>query len=990
MPDPVDYLGAPKIITGTDYMHALAALGYNVENMSSPLPTMTKIAEAGTNFLDSIYNQNMKAQQSQADLQYSLAKTRSLNTDTDYNQQANQYRIDDLRIADEIKRATQDDVIAKSKISRDQELENLRHSQNSNPLLEEENRQKNVQAGILTDEMKSQQQRNQQAFDEWPMARADLDIPVDAPDFEQKLVDFYRNHPNVATSPNTKPMVDSLIKSMESARATLSSVQEANSNATLLRAQKATGDIAADTNIDALKTNPDLAHQTIVRGNVTGQQRRISEILAAIGPNPPPELRTQADDLRNAQNRLKTILGAPDGINQVANGAWSEFFDTNGRLNAGLEGDISAMQTYAQERVKQGLAKPMSTTVTVKGSDQLNPSEIRIENVPAGQEQEVTRQMQEALKTEEDRAKEKAGLQQNAQVKKTNDVANIIKNNPDIDRAYQEAVQSGDWSKVQDIITKLLPSTQQPKGMQDGGLVQASYTPGSESQMLPGTEPEIPRQVQNAARAEMLLRPGDPNAPYLGGGSLPGPSGRLLSPTDRINWHNFNFGATQSFSGGPGFYNNPGSGKPFDTGDPALVGARVPMAELTRVLGTDAGSEKSVTSRDVARGMYQVVVAKRDGTLAKFPIVDVTPEGKNRGLELTPAAMKMMDAKPGDNLGYRLAFPDAGNIDPTFGGESPIHNWLRQRDVGRRSRAPGGAIALQDGGLVSGAPGPDQVPAMLTSGEYVVPKEAVQDIGLPALEALTGRTAGTPQLSLSSGTQEDVQFQQPTQPSAFQSLFGQAPSQDSTPPIRTTPVVSNLPIIRPQLAQPTQAPRATPAQTPAPRAMPAQTPTVATGAATLPISSTGGTTLMPKYTTGDYALNAHYLGDGRLSGLATNFGHDVNGRPDTYMLSKLGGGSRIGAFGMDVVNPTTAAASVPVQTFRAFVGDPKDPQVRQRVTSGHVGVEVWAPNGNHRIFPIGDLGPGKGENASLDLTGTAMRELGMKDNFGAVYRIVSY
>jgi len=251
-------------------------------------------------------------------------------------------------------------------------------------------------------------------------------------------------------------------------------------------------------------------------------------------------------------------------------------------------------------------------------------------------------------------------------------------------------------------------------------------------------------------------------------------------------------------------------------------------------------------------------------------------------------------------------------------------------------------------------------------------------------------TAGTPQLSLSSGTQQNVQFQQPEQPSAFQQLFGQAPRQDSTTPIRTTPVVSNLPIIRPQLAQPTQAPRATPAQTPAPRAMPAQTPAVATGAATLPIASTGGTTLTPKYTTGDALLNAHYLGDGRLSGLATNFGHDVNGRPDTYMLSKLGGGSRIGAFGADVVNPTTAGVSLPVQTVRAFIGDPSDPQVRQRIQSGRVQVEVTAPNGRTGSFNIVDLGPGKGENASLDMTGTAMRQLGMKDNFGAVYRIVSY
>jgi hypothetical protein len=148
--------------------------------------------------------------------------------------------------------------------------------------------------------------------------------------------------------------------------------------------------------------------------------------------------------------------------------------------------------------------------------------------------------------------------------------------------------------------------------------------------------------------------------------------------------------------------------------------------------------------------------------------------------------------------------------------------------------------------------------------------------------------------------------------------------------------------------------------------------------------------MTPQYTTGDAFLNAHYLGNGQLSGLATNFGHDVNGRPDTYMLSKLGGGSRIGAFGTDVVNPTTAGVSIPVQTFKAFIGDPSNKDVRQKVQSGQVQVEVTAPNGKKGMFPIVDLGPGKGEHASLDMTGTAMRQLGMNDNFGALYRIVSY
>jgi hypothetical protein len=965
MPDPVDYLGAPKIITGTDYMHALAALGYNVENMSSPLPTMTKIAEAGTNFLDSIYNQNIKAQQSQADLQYKLAETKNVNAVADWNS-----RSLDLRLAE----------LDTQNRQREQQISSAEREQPlREKILENQGKTGDLDFQIL-------QRKN----DDFTQAQAALPGALQTLPDPEKDPNFKTNFDNwQSTNAGLLARQDSVGDQARRMRDTVKTRYEGTSrfHQSLADVQEFEGYQRKGTinqNYDADKMvfgNPDKAQAELVQARALDAQAELQELL--VDPRIPQAYR---DKLNDTYTYVHNYVSSKTGVQDIQRGEASLYFNPDGKLNStarSMIDGVKALREVKPPEISARIPIPGVTGKILKGEEPTE--EIK------GTQEQVQQQIQDLRK------------QQAAEKQRTAEMQDV----PDTPENLEDkaAHQRGEISleelhrRVNERMkAKPLSGNRRIPGMQDGGLVQASYTPGSESQMLPGTEPEIPRQVQNAARAEMLLRPGDPNAPYLGGGSLPGPSGRLLSPTDQIDWHNFNFGATQSFSGGPGFYNNPGSGKPFDTGDPALVGARVPMAELTRVLGTDAGSEKSVTSRDVARGMYQVVVAKRDGTLAKFPIVDVTPEGKNRGLELTPAAMKMMDAKPGDNLGYRLAFPDAGKIDPTFGGESPIHNWLRQRDVGRRSRAPG-TIALQTGGLVSGTPGPDQVPAMLTSGEYVVNKDAVQDVGLPALEALNAgdqpkfNLASGAQPPVSTGTQQDVQFQQPEQPSAFQQLFGGVPYQSSVDAPRpgqlpNMPVRNQIPVIRPQLAQPIQAPRATPA--PAPRAMPAQTPAVATGAATLPIASTGGTTLTPKYTTGDALLNAHYLGDGRLSGLATNFGHDVNGRPDTYMLSKLGGGSRIGAFGADVVNPTTAGVSLPVQTVRAFIGDPSDPQVRQRIQSGRVQVEVTAPNGRTGRFPIVDLGPGKGENASLDMTGTAMRQLGMKDNFGAVYRIVSY
>jgi hypothetical protein len=48
----------------------------------------------------------------------------------------------------------------------------------------------------------------------------------------------------------------------------------------------------------------------------------------------------------------------------------------------------------------------------------------------------------------------------------------------------------------------------------------------------------------------------------------------------------------------------------------------------------------------------------------------------------------------------------------------------------------GKPIKMRSGGYVSGQPGPDRVPAMLTSGEYVLNKDAVQKIGVGNLNSM--------------------------------------------------------------------------------------------------------------------------------------------------------------------------------------------------------------------------------------------------------------
>ena len=126
-----------------------------------------------------------------------------------------------------------------------------------------------------------------------------------------------------------------------------------------------------------------------------------------------------------------------------------------------------------------------------------------------------------------------------------------------------------------------------------------------------------------------------------------------------------------------------------------------------------------------------------------------------------------------------------------------------------------------------------------------------------------------------------------------------------------------------------------------------------------------------------------------LSGLATNFGHDINGKTDQYMLSKLGESSRIGAFGADVTDPNTVGVSLPIKTINQYIGNyQKDPQIRNDIANGRYQVQVTTSDGNSGVFRIVDVGPGPNEPGKIDITGSAMKQLGMTGNADVNFQIV--
>jgi hypothetical protein len=130
--------------------------------------------------------------------------------------------------------------------------------------------------------------------------------------------------------------------------------------------------------------------------------------------------------------------------------------------------------------------------------------------------------------------------------------------------------------------------------------------------------------------------------------------------------------------------------------------------------------------------------------------------------------------------------------------------------------------------------------------------------------------------------------------------------------------------------------------------------------------------------------------DGSISTFATNFGHDTEGKPDTYDFAMLGPSARYGAWGDDLFNPQLAGVAIPRETFIAHFGDPNSKENEQLIANRKLAAVVRAPNGQETTLPIVDLGPGAKakSQAGLDITGAGMRQLGLTDNANVTYRLV--
>src|SRR5258705_5117549 len=299
-----DPLGQPKIVTGTEYMDALARLGYNRENMFSPLPMITKGIQSMTSLVDENYDNQMKWQASQAQIKETLARAGNIDSQTAYNNQALDLRLKDLDLQNKERQQTLD------------------FTTEAHPTVKRmlENKGKQSDLDIQRAERSSKDEAD--ALDLLPQATAELPDPDD-PDYVNKR-DLWRiKYNRLLTNPTTKNRMEGEYQAIDSIYQGKISTQQTNTERKEFSDLQIGGFIPKVLNPDAAMRGPD-KDSFLTRGRML-QARQQVEMVAAQLPDGDP----YKDKLQTILNEADTHTKSDTGVQDIMAGK-SSIFDTNG------------------------------------------------------------------------------------------------------------------------------------------------------------------------------------------------------------------------------------------------------------------------------------------------------------------------------------------------------------------------------------------------------------------------------------------------------------------------------------------------------------------------------------------------------------------------------------------------------------------------------------------------------------------------------------
>lgn len=463
-----DPLGPPTVVTGPEYMSALAKLGYNVETMSSSLPMMTKAANAATSLMDQQFQNNLEWNKAQAANKEAIARANQIDSVTEYNNRSLDYR---LKALDQ-ENQQRDLDLQYNKYTLDgrekgfdlqqQLLKN--QADESNATIEGRIALAQAQNADQTAKAKQDAQDRLAAQNDLQPAITELDqIQPGDPDFDSKIAKWHTRHLNAITSDVTKGRIDSELQSLMRQRNTLTSVTQTAENKSEIQRLIKENHLPANANYDGvggIYQDPQKTQLTLAQGHMSETVDTLQDIygrLTGMGLKVPQDLLDAIDEINSFKN--------PEGYQRVVNNE-AKSLTSNGTLRKQLQGELDDINAYLAEVAKQQAAAKLPTEKITIGKPGTIKPEITFENVRPGTESQYTgaqQQQKPAIVTED-----------------------VLKAHPELRAIVQEAYRNKtpeNLKKLQDAITAATGG----RGYQSGGQVGGDQFLSTTSENFLGT-----------------------------------------------------------------------------------------------------------------------------------------------------------------------------------------------------------------------------------------------------------------------------------------------------------------------------------------------------------------------------------------------------------------------------------------------------------------------------------------------------------------------
>jgi hypothetical protein len=335
-----DELGAPRIVTGAEAAEAMGRLGYNVENMTSMLPTMNNIVQSTTSLIDNAYNRQLAYRKSLADLGEVAARTGLYGAQADNIQTESAQRQQLLPL----------DVQAKNLALKTQQLQ--------------------------LDALVNQQADMGDAADRAKEAISALPAWND-PQYSTKIDDWLDKNAYLLSRPDAVGkqlqtaygLVDGRVKATTDFQDKLGQAKELNS-------LQQGGYLQSPIDPDRLAFSGQ-AEPALVQGRVAKNLDQLQQLIA--DPRVP---QAQRDQLTGLYSYGKTFLDSNTGASDVMANKAHELFNTTGNFNGTTQGLLNGINASLGKETKPA---EVEATIPIPGLPNIKPGEaptMRVRGTP--------------------------------------------------------------------------------------------------------------------------------------------------------------------------------------------------------------------------------------------------------------------------------------------------------------------------------------------------------------------------------------------------------------------------------------------------------------------------------------------------------------------------------------------------------------------------------------------------------------------------------